>query len=74
VVVVEVPERFGTGSPGDGSWVCVTVVGGSGPKPSGSTTVVAVDGPLVVGLVVADGLVVSVSVVSGVVLVVVGVL
>jgi hypothetical protein len=73
VVVVEVPERFGTGSPGDGSWVCVTVVGGSGPKPSGSTTVVAVDGPLVVGLV-ADGLVVSVSVVSGVVLVVVGVL
>jgi hypothetical protein len=71
VVVVVVPERFGTGTPGDVTGVCVTVVGGSGPGPSGSTTVVAVDGPVVVGPVVSVGLVsvVSVSVVSVVVVV-----
>ncbi|MDP9165883.1 MAG: hypothetical protein M3O32_07460 [Actinomycetota bacterium] len=74
-MVVAVPERFGTGTPGDVTGVCVTVVGGSGPGPSGSTTVVAVCGPLVVGAVVCGPLVVSVSVgVVVVVVVLVGVL
>jgi hypothetical protein len=65
VVVVDVPERFGTGCPGDVIGVCVRVVGGSGPGPSGSTTVVAVPGVLVVGVSVP--LVVSVGVVDTVV-------
>src|SRR4051812_21729181 len=64
-VVVGVPERFGTGCPGDVIGVCVTVVAGSGPGPSGSTTVVAVSGVLVVGVSVP--LVVSVGVVDTVV-------
>ena len=78
VVVVGRPDRLGTGTPGDVTGVCVTVVGGSGPGPSGSTTVVAVEGPVVVGVVLGPvvdaGLVgeVVVSVVL-VVLVVVGV-
>ncbi|GAB7071337.1 hypothetical protein H7J06_10155 [Mycobacterium hodleri] len=65
VVVVDVPERLGTGWPGDVIGVCVKVVGGSGPGPSGSTTVVAVSGALVVGVPVP--LVVSVGVVDSVV-------
>jgi hypothetical protein len=59
VVVVDVPERFGTGCPGDVIGVCVRVVAGSGPGPSGSTTVVAVSGAVVVGVSVP--LVVSVG-------------
>jgi len=65
VVVVDVPERLGTGCPGDVIGVCVRVVGGSGPGPSGSTTVVAVSGAVVVGVPVP--LVVSVGVVDTVV-------
>ncbi|BBZ27448.1 hypothetical protein MMAD_17430 [Mycolicibacterium madagascariense] len=78
-MVVDVPDRFGTGMPGDVSGVCVTVVGGSGPGPSGSTIVVAVGGPLVEGVVlgpevdVVDVGLVSEVVVSVVVGVVVGV-
>ena len=59
VVVVDVPERLGTGCPGDVIGVWVRVVGGSGPGPSGSTTVVAVSGAVVVGVSVP--LVVSVG-------------
>jgi hypothetical protein len=77
VVVVDVPERFGTGCPGDVIGVCVRVVGGSGPGPSGSTTVVAVSGAVVVGvsvpLVVSVGAV-GTSVEVAVVLEVLGVL
>jgi hypothetical protein len=76
VVVVDVPERFGTGCPGDVIGVCVRVVGGSGPGPSGSTTVVAVSGASVgvsVPLVVSVGAVDTVVEVS-VVLEVLGVL
>ena len=61
VVVIGVPERFGTGTPGDVTGVCVTVVGWSGPGPSGSTTVVATWGPLVVGTVASVPLVVAVG-------------
>ena len=64
----------GVGScPGNGDavvdGVSVSVVGGSGPNPSGSTTVVEVVGD--VGVVVV-GLVVVVVVVGGVVVVYVG--
>lgn len=65
VVAVDVPERFGTGCPGDVIGVWVRVVGGSGPAPSGSTTVVAVSGAVVVGVSVP--LVVSVGAVDTVV-------
>lgn len=73
VVVVDVPDLFGTGRlDGDDDELGVTVVGGSGPLPSGSTTVVgtpAVDVPLVVSV----ESVASVDVVSVVAVVVVGV-
>lgn len=74
VVVVDVPDLLGTGNPGDAVLVGVSVVGGKGPGPSGSTTVVGT-GPLVVGLVVLVGTMVSGVVTGGVVVgvVVVGV-
>ena len=67
--VVGVPDLLGTGNGVVGPGVDVTVVGGSGPKPSGSTTVVAIGSVGDVGLV---GDVVSVGL-SSVVVVVVGV-
>jgi hypothetical protein len=67
VVVVDVPDLLGTGSPGG------NVIGGNGPAPSGSMTFVGTALEVVVAPVVSVGLVVSVGDGSVVVVVVVGV-
>jgi hypothetical protein len=66
--VVGVPDLLGTGRSGDVGVVGVRVVGGNGPGPSGSTTVV---GALSVGDVGVVGDPLSVGVGSVVVVVVV---